>query len=75
MNDEEVLLHLFKLSYGEMTGGFSAKAFEDNDGNFIAVDCIKDGDACWTVSREELMLDHIARGINETRNLCAGEVT
>ena len=46
MNDEEVLLHLFKLSYGEMTGGFSAKAFEDNDGNFIAVDCIKDGDAC-----------------------------
>jgi hypothetical protein len=68
MNDEEVMLHLFKLSHGEMTGSCSAKAFEDSDGCFIYVACMKDGGVCWTASREELMFDHLVRGMNETQS-------
>jgi len=67
MNDEEVLLHLFKLSHGEMTGGFSAEIIEDDDESLTVVACMNDGGVCWTASREELMFDHIARGINETQ--------
>jgi len=68
MNDEEVLLHLFKLSHGEMTGSCSAETILDDDDRFTTVACMKDGHITWTATREELMFDHIARGINETQS-------
>ena len=64
MNDDEVMLKLFKLSHGEMTGSCSAEVILDDDQNPTIVACMKDDEIAWTASREELIFDHIARSMN-----------
>jgi len=63
-NDEDKLLHLFKLSHGEMTGACRAEVIRDDEGNNTIVACVKHCSIRWTATREELVFDYITRDMN-----------
>ena len=60
MNEEEKLLHMFKLVHGEMTGSCSAEVMHDEEtGYFNGVACVKDGQVCWYSTREDLVFEYL----------------
>lgn len=58
-SQKERLLWLFAQVHGEVSGSCYAEAVEDEDEDdqFIAVNVMKNGNLCWSTTREELMLD------------------
>lgn len=70
MSNEEKLLYLFKLIHGEMTGSCSAKVLYDDEYSSVdpkpRVACMKDGNECWSASREELIFDYVTRDLGES---------
>jgi hypothetical protein len=58
---EEELLWLFNQVHGEMTGSCHAEViFNDNDSSIVQhVALVKDGDVCWTASKEDLLVSYL----------------
>jgi hypothetical protein len=59
--DPDKLMWLFKQVHGEITGRCSAKVVYDDEMNAIGVSVMKDGNTCWTATKEDLMFDYITR--------------
>jgi hypothetical protein len=63
MNDYEKLLWMFEKVHGEMTGSCSVKCNEDEYGVPVSVSCMKDGEACWTATKVDLLFDFVTRDL------------
>jgi len=61
MSDEDKLLQMFAMVHGEMTGSCWPEVLYGDDGKPNGVACIKNGDYCWSDSREDLLFAYVTR--------------
>ena len=64
MSEEEKMLYMFELVHGKMTKSCSAAIIKDGDDKPMGVACVKDGDVCWSRSREDLVFEYATRSLD-----------
>lgn len=62
MNDHEKLLWMFEQVHGVMTGSCYALVNEEH-GEPVSVSCMKDGMACWTATKLDLVFDFLTKDL------------
>ena len=78
MTTEEKMLYMFEQIEGKLTGSCSAVVGPININSNTnlptkerdaVVHCMKDGQSCWYMTREELLFNYITRDLNVTEQV------
>lgn len=57
LSEEDRMIKLYELLHGKL----SSNCYWDYDIESHILTCMKDGNECWSVTREELTFDYITR--------------
>lgn len=57
MTTEEKMIHM----YNQIHGPISKSCYWEFDEETMEIICMKDGNECWRISREEVMFDFITK--------------
>lgn len=58
--DDDTVLLVFERIHGEMSGACYAETITNEDGDTVAVACMKNGHECWRATLAELAFDFMA---------------